>query len=201
MKIEIGGTGNVIATKFETIDINDKQVTIGTIEDSSKLCPLNTNIGTRISRLPKAFRMSILASIQAFEKSSIENYLTLGEEWGVFVGMQTEYMNQGLYLMTDAYQNGSKYISPKQFPNSVLNSFSGWLSIAFKIEGPNITLCNGERSLSDALSMAIKYIEYGIISHALVVTSQTYTPFILDNITLTEIEYEEYSRAIVVKRK
>lgn len=186
------------ANQFNIFKFEDQILRVGIVEDTLKLNNLTTSLGKKITRLPKATRMGIAASIEAFEKNDVDNYMLLGENWGVFAAMQTEYLNQGYSLMKEAYKSGPQYISPKQFPNSVLNSLSGWLSISFGILGPNITVTNGENSVVDAIKMGTNYINYGIIKNALIVTSETITPFILENTIVTKKQYLEVAYATII---
>lgn len=62
---------------------------------------------------------------------------------GVYVDAPYSHIENTYQLMKEAYDSSPAYISPMKFPSSVLNSMSGWLSVAYGITGPNSTIFNG----------------------------------------------------------
>lgn len=75
-------------------------------------------------------------------------------------------------------------------PNLSSNIIASSLAIKFKISGPNLTVCNGYTSGTDAVKIGINYINSGNVDMVLIVGSEPkniYTSELLNN---TEIEKE-----------
>ncbi|MCU0665690.1 MAG: beta-ketoacyl-[acyl-carrier-protein] synthase family protein [Candidatus Omnitrophica bacterium] len=74
----------------------------------------------------------------------------------------------------EAIIDGPQYVNPAHFPNTVINSPSGQVSIRFNIKGFNATISTGFCASLDALGYALDFIKSGRIKTVLASTVEEF---------------------------
>jgi hypothetical protein len=94
---------------------------------------------------PRIWQLAYIATQRALSGSTLQCKSIIS---GTALGALDETKNflDGIY--------GEGFGSPRNFIASVHNSMAGKLALDFKIEGPNLTVCDGHNSMASALSIA-----------------------------------------------
>jgi hypothetical protein len=94
---------------------------------------------------PRIWQLAYVATQRALSNTNIQCRSVIS---GTALGALDETKNflDGVY--------GEGFGSPRNFIASVHNSMAGKLALDFKIEGPNLTVCDGHNSAASALSIA-----------------------------------------------
>lgn len=119
--------------------------------------------------LPKSTKMAIASTQLALQDAKITLEDEDTERIGVFVGNSMSYLNNVNDFLEISYKKNAELVSPIEFPNTVLNNISGWVSIIYNFTGINSTVNTGNTSGIDAIIQAKNYIENGIIDKAIVI--------------------------------
>ena len=181
--------------------MDEKTVTLVKLSLPAVDAPLNHRLGKKSLRLPEAIQIAVYESGKLLQLANIDVDAPLGSRWGVYVDAPYSHIENTYQLMKEAYDSSPAYISPMKFPSSVLNSMSGWLSVAYGITGPNSTIFNGFTGGSGAFDLAVKNIDAGRLDYALVVYLKEYTPYILENITIEQhrLHFEEEMTILILQ--
>lgn len=75
--------------------------------------------------------------------------------------------------------SGFKKGNPLLFPETSLNIPSSYVSIAYKITGPVITLLSGLTSGHEVIEVADNFLTYGAIKYALIISAEEPSDFVL----------------------
>lgn len=194
---------NNIISNISSINPNS-QVTL--VKDNDKKILINKIINQDITkfsskkglkRLPPSTQHALIVAINCVQNINIES----PERIGIFVGNSLGYIENVARFMGDAIFTSAKYVSPLAFPNTVLNSISGWISIVLGITGVNMTINTGKTSSLDALKIANDYINYGVIDKAIVVTSEEVTETIIESDLYSSNHYSESASAILIEKR
>lgn len=98
-------------------------------------------------RLSRSTQLSVLSIHEALTEAGIEGPFVKDSNDALKTGLivSTSYKNlKPIQLLhQEAEKHRGKLVSPGLFPNTVLNSIAGQLSIMYNIQGANITLSNG----------------------------------------------------------
>ncbi len=94
---------------------------------------------------PRIWQLAYIATQRALSSSTLQCKSIIS---GTALGALDETKNflDGIY--------GEGFGSPRNFIASVHNSMAGKLALDFKIEGPNLTVCDGHNSMASALGIA-----------------------------------------------
>ena len=176
----------------DTMDIYSKIIKVKMLK--------NTNISDYTSskglkKLPKATKNAIVSSI-----ACTNNILTEDEKknLGIFVGTSLSYVEHGLQFMSPAYESSPRLVSPLMFPNTVLNSISGWISIVLGSRSINTTINTGQNSGIDALKVALEFLQSKAINKALVVVTEEITKSVVESDLFSSNYYVEDTFALLL---
>jgi hypothetical protein len=94
---------------------------------------------------PRIWQLAYIATLRAIGESGIQCKSVIS---GTALGALDETKNflDGIY--------GEGFGSPRNFIASVHNSMAGKLALDFKIDGPNLTVCDGHNSAASSLAIA-----------------------------------------------
>lgn len=185
-----------LSDKFEhvsdIISVNDKEFDVNLLP-ALQINEFSSHKGLR--RLPKATKNAIIASLECTK------YLTTEEkrDLGIFAGTSLSYIEHTLRFMSDAYNATPRLVSPMMFPNTVLNSISGWVSIILKSHAINTTINTGNNSGVDAMENAIEYLESGILRYALVIVTEEISPAVIESDLSSSHKYTEDTIAFLLE--
>lgn len=194
MSIAISRIISILPDYTETYQIGGRSVTVRKISHKD----ISEYTGRKgLKRLPCSTKNALIAAIQCSEKADIEKKPSAV---GVFVASSMSYIENTRQFMADTYGSSAMYVSPLSFPNTVLNSVSGWVSIVLGITGLNMTINTGGTSALDALKIAVDYLNYGVIDSAIVLATEEITPTIVKSDYPAKILYSEATIALLLKK-
>ena len=148
-----------------------------------------------LRRLPKATQNAIVSAISCIGDSLNSEEK---EKLGVFVGTSLSYVEHGLQFMSEAYRTSPRLVSPLMFPNTVLNSISGWISIVLGSNSINTTINTGQNSGIDTIKVASEFLNFGIIDKALVVITEELSEAIIESDLCSSESYGEETIALLL---
>ena len=176
----------------ETLDIYSKTIKVKMLKNIN-ISDYTSSKG--LKKLPKATKNAIVSSI-----ACTNNILTEEEkkDLGIFVGMSLSYIEHGLQFMSPAYESSPRLVSPLMFPNTVLNSISGWISIVLGSKSINTTINTGQNSGIDALKVALEFLHSKAINKALVVVTEEIAKSVVESDLLSSNYYMEDTFALLL---
>jgi 3-oxoacyl-[acyl-carrier-protein] synthase II len=119
------------------------------------------NKGVRV--LDRTARLLCVATHMALCHAGIaspvpaEDALELGLVYGTMFGSMRSIAAFDLSSLTE----GPSYVSPMEFPNTVISSPGGQAAIKYGLRGVNSTICAGAASALNALNCAAEFIRFG----------------------------------------
>ena len=176
----------------ETLDIYSKIIKVKMLK-STNISDYTSSKG--LKKLPKATKNAIISSI-----ACTNNVLTEEEKrnLGIFVGTSLSYVEHGLQFMSPAYESSPRLVSPLMFPNTVLNSISGWISIVLGSKSINTTINTGQTSGIDALKVALEFLHSKAINKALVVVTEEIAKSVVESDLFSSNYYVEDTFALLL---
>lgn len=149
-----------------------------------------------LRKLPHATKNALVASMECSRDMLCSDL----EKVGIYVASSMSYIEHTKNFMNNTFNTSAKFVSPMAFPNTVLNSISGWISIVLGVSGPNITINTGRTSALDALKIATDHIKYGLIEQALVVATEEISKAIIQSDLTASDNYVEGTVALLVEK-
>ncbi|WP_077702813.1 beta-ketoacyl synthase N-terminal-like domain-containing protein [Virgibacillus dokdonensis] len=136
-------------TVYDFIDSNKIYITPNSIVEIAKL-----------RRVPKEIRLPCISMYKALKKAKVKIEETeKNPNISIVVGSSFSNLQAISELYLDAEKYGHDKLNPKFFPNTVLNSISGYASIVLNCVGANITISQGRESGKKALEFATDLLE------------------------------------------
>lgn len=193
MSIQVSKVYKILPSKEEVLCINEKNYIINVVE--------NQNIATYTSRkglkrLPCTTQNAIITALKLIENEKVDNL----DRIGVFVGCSMDYIKNTMDFLNDAYESSARLVSPINFPNTVLNSISGWVSIVLGTTGINTTINTGYTSGLDAIKIAYDYLNYEIIDKAIVIGVEEISKEIIESDLCMSSVYSEGAIGILMEK-
>lgn len=182
---------DIVGHKTEIVMLDDKQIKFNLLNEVS-IQDFTSQKGLR--RLPKATQNAIIAGLKTTDILDSEEK----ENLGIFVGISLSYVEHALQFVSEAYESSPRLVSPLMFPNTVLNSISGWVSIVLGSRELNTTINLGNSSGINALKTAYEYVELGIVKYALVVVTEEITKSVVESDLTSSSEYTEETIGILI---
>ncbi len=193
MSVQIAKVYKILPSKKEVLSINENNYSINIVE--------SPNIGDFTSRkglkaLPYTTQNAIITALKLVEDDKIYN----SDRIGVFVGCSMDFIGNTVNFLNDAYKVSARLVSPINFPNTVLNSISGWVSIVLGITGINTTINTGYTSGLDAMKIAYDYINYEIIDRAIVIAVEGISEEVIESDLCMSPVYSEGAVGILMEK-
>ena len=113
----------------------------------------------KIRRSDAVSKMSVLAAADALQDSGIENInqKKIGIILATAFGPHVTTFN----FLDDILDHGDPAVSPTTFSNSVHNAAASYISTAFNIKGPTLTISQFRFSFQSALQLAKSWLDQG----------------------------------------
>lgn len=145
-----------------------------------------------IRRMDRFEQLAVVAAREAINHAGIEIGDRLSERTGVIVSSAIG----GLTSLQDGfdtlYSRGSKWISPYLIPMFISNGASGMIAIDHGIKGPCLSIASACASGADALGLAMRLIQSGVIDLAIAGGSDA---------TITEIGFAAFDKIRASSRR
>lgn len=193
MSIYITDIYSILPEKEIVTEVSDKTVKVNKSDDLDikEYCDKKG-----LKRLPKSIQNAVITSINIY--NNIQNIDK--NKIGIFVGNVMSYIENTDTFLIPAHEKSAKFVSPMAFPNTVLNSISGWISIVLGTTNINTTICTGKTTGLDTIKVACDYIENGIIDKAIVVTTEEITDIVIQADLEASSKYSEGSVALLLEK-
>src|SRR5882724_5067728 len=98
------------------------------------------------------------------------------DDLGAVIGSTFGSINSISSFDLEALREGPNYVSPMDFPNTVLNAPAARVAIQFEMKGLNSTISNGETSSLDAMQYAADFLRLNRVKALLVGGAYALTP-------------------------
>lgn len=143
------------------------------IKGSSALPPNSINIDlvgkrlgfTGFKRLPRETKLACYAIEEAFKNSEVPIPKKKCNKTAIIIATTFSNLNPILELYDDYLKFGVEKLNPAIFPNTVINSISGYASIVFHTTGPNITISQGKISGIKALEYSMDLLKNRVVEN------------------------------------
>lgn len=147
-------------TRIDTFDVSQFSAQIGGLVQGFD--PLHYNISAKDARKMDAFvQYGIAASVQAIEDAGLMMHPGNMNRIGVSVGSGIG----GLAFIEKNYEellkSGPRRVSPFFIPGAIINMISGYVSIMYGYQGPNIAFATACTTGCHSIGMAARLIAYG----------------------------------------
>jgi 3-oxoacyl-[acyl-carrier-protein] synthase II len=125
-------------------------------------------LGTKgLRNMDRATLFVLCASKMALEDSGLRINQDNQNDIGVALGSTTSHVWSISEFDKERIKNGQQSVNPALFPNTVMNSPAGQISIFFSIKGFNVTISTGFSSSIDAIEYARQFISLGRVKAVL----------------------------------
>ncbi len=138
---------------FETTDFTVKKA--GEVADFN---PLDFIEKRHLRTLDRSTRLLIAATQLAIDDARIEINEENTHEIGIVAGATFGSLHSICSFDIEGLTEGPRYVNPSFFPNTVINSPAGQVSIRFKIKGYNTTISTGFCASTDAFVYASDFL-------------------------------------------
>src|SRR5579871_1421445 len=130
-----------------------------TAEVTAELTTWLGNKGVRV--LDRTARLLSVATHLALCDAGIERPTEDGPEIGLVYGTMFGSMRSITSFDWTSVTEGPSYVSPMEFPNTVISSPGGQAAIKYGLRGVNSTICAGPAAALHALNIAAEFIRFG----------------------------------------
>ena len=130
--------------------------------------PLDFIEKRHLRTLDRSTRLLIAATQLALGDAGLEITDQNTNDIGVVVGATFGSLHSICSFDIEGLVEGPKYVNPSFFPNTVINSPAGQVSIRFKLKGFNTTISTGFCASADAISYAMDFLRLDRASLCLV---------------------------------
>jgi 3-oxoacyl-[acyl-carrier-protein] synthase II len=117
------------------------------------------NKGVRV--LDRTARLLCVATHMALCHAGVASPAPPEEELGLVYGTMFGSMRSITAFDWTSVTEGPSYVSPMEFPNTVISSPGGQAAIKYGLRGVNSTLCAGSSAALHALNCAAEFIKFG----------------------------------------
>ena len=129
------------------------------------------------SRAWPLFRLAWAATHLALQDAGLRSDGTWQERTGIFVGMSRFIVDYLEFLLERMLFGRIPEILPLRIEKVHPHGISGQLSYLYKIVGPTLTFAAGSLSATQALEAALTYLDLSLIDRAVIISSDTISPF------------------------
>lgn len=120
-----------------------------------------------LKHLSRSAQFACAASALALKDADLDVSEEDPDEVGVVLGTAFGNVNSMVAFDKEGWVEGPRFVNPLMFPNTVVNSPAGYVSIFFGMTGLNVTVSNGLSSGLDAVHYATEGLMRGDVQMAL----------------------------------
>ncbi len=117
----------------------------------------------------RASRLALCAVTQAVTEAEERRGMPVSSSAAVVVGCSFGNVDTVVGVAEDIMESGDRHLSPLAAANLSSNNVSAAVSIWFRVTGPSLTLCSGDRPSDDALAAAVRILRSGRCRDVIVV--------------------------------
>ncbi|MFQ6094241.1 MAG: beta-ketoacyl-[acyl-carrier-protein] synthase family protein, partial [bacterium] len=111
--------------------------------------------------LSRSAQLACAATALALEDAALDLSAVDPPEVGVVIGTAFGNVNSMIAFDKEAWLEGPRFVNPMTFPNTVVNSPAGYISVLFGLTGLNATISTGRSSSLEALKYAAECLKRG----------------------------------------
>ena len=147
-------------TRIDTFDVSQFSAQIGGLVRGFD--PLQYNISTKDARKMDTFvQYGVAASVQAIQDAGLTAHPSNASRIGVSIGSGIG----GLAFIEkneeELLKSGPRRVSPFFIPGAIINMISGYVSIMYGYQGPNLAFATACTTGCHSIGMAARSIAYG----------------------------------------
>ncbi|NDI35945.1 beta-ketoacyl synthase N-terminal-like domain-containing protein [Chengkuizengella sediminis] len=152
---------------------------------------------TGFKRLPRETKLACYAIEQVLENSGTPIPKQKCNQTAVIIASTFSNLNPIVELYNDVEKFGADKLNPAIFPNTVINSISGYASIMFNITGPNITISQGKFSGLKALEFSLDLLQKQLVENVVICELNLQPPQLFHGLISRHVQKESIASLLL----